>query len=574
LYVAVEKILAMDEPMPADWAVSGTTGYDSLALTNALFVDPAGEKPLTDFFEKIVGSDRSFEELVYKKKRLILDVELASELRMLATQLAELAQQDRRSIDFTVHALHTALREVIACFPVYRSYVRPGHISEQDTRHIEQAIDAAIARSAPQYSGVFDYLRDILLLRYPRNATDEIRAAQNAFVLKFQQLTSPTTAKGIEDTSFYIYNRLTSLNEVGGNPGKFSVSPDELHRYFEHRQKNWPLGLSPLTTHDTKRSEDVRARISVLSEIPADWRSAVEGWFDLNKPIRRQLKAGIAPAPNDEYLLYQTLIGAWPFGDPSQDEYADFTKRISAYMLKAMREAKVRTNWTHPDTEYEKAVDDFVHALLDRRRSEKFFATFSPLATRISDIGIVNSLLQTLIRLTAPGVPDTYQGSELWDLSLVDPDNRRPVDYARRRSALADLKARWDSADRVELLRELWSTRQDARIKLLLIWRLHEARRARPDLFTAGEYVPLRPIGPAADRVFCFLRRHGSDALLVIATRHTAALGPFPWATDPLAKTSLPDLPTVPFRDLFTGLPYDPAAALRNLPVAVFGSWE
>jgi (1->4)-alpha-D-glucan 1-alpha-D-glucosylmutase len=485
-----------------------------------------------------------------------------------------LAQTDRRSIDFTVRALHIALRETIACFPVYRSYVRPGHISEQDTRYIEKAIAAAMARNAPQYAAVFDFLRDTLLLRYPRNATDEIRAAQNAFVLKFQQLTSPTTAKGIEDTSFYIYNRLTSLNEVGGNPGKFSVSPDELHRYFEDRQKHWPLGLSPLTTHDTKRSEDVRARISVLSEIPAKWRSAVESWFDLNEPLRRQLRTGIAPAPNDEYLLYQTLIGAWPFGESSPEEHADFVKRISAYMLKAMREAKVRTNWTHPDAEYEKAVDNFVYALLDRQKSDKFFATFLPLAKHISDIGVVNSLSQTLIRLTAPGVPDTYQGSELWDMSLVDPDNRRQVDYARRRSALADLKAQWDSGDRVELLRKLWSTRQDARLKLLLIWRLHEERRTRPDLFTAGEYVPLRPPGSAADRVFCFLRRHGSDALLVIATRHTAALGSFPWDTDPLAKTLLPALPAVPFRDLVTGLPYDPAAALRNFPVAVLGSWK
>lgn len=573
LYVAVEKILGMSEPLPADWAMSGTTGYDFLALVNAWLVDPSGKKPLTDFYAKLTGCSQSSEELVYQKKRLILDAELASELRMLAMQLAELAQRDRRSIDFTLRALHTILRETIACFPVYRTYIGPGHISGQDAGYVEQAIDAAIGRNPPQFSPIFNYLRDVLLLRYPRNASEEVRIAQDKFVEKFQQLTSPTTAKGIEDTTFYIYNRLTSLNEVGGNPGKFSVSTDELHHYFQVRQEKWPLGLSPLTTHDTKRSEDVRARISVLSEISGEWQAAVEKWSAVNAPLRRWIGDQTAPSANDEYLLYQTLIGAWPLGRPTADEFDDFAKRVSAYMLKAMREAKVHTNWTHPHSEYEKAVDDFLHALLDRSGSPEFFAMFEPLAKKVRDIGIVNSLSQTLLRLTAPGVSDTYQGSELWDLSLVDPDNRRPVDYPRRQSMLADLQSRWQSGERGELLRNLWTTREDARIKLLLTWRLLEERRARPDLFTAGEYAALSSSGPASSHLFSFLRRHRNDTLLVIAPRHTAGLGTFPWKADNFGQTTF-DAPNLPqLRHVLTGKPYSAPNVLADFPVGVYGSW-
>jgi (1->4)-alpha-D-glucan 1-alpha-D-glucosylmutase len=550
-YVVAEKILAVDEPLPQRWAVHGTSGYDFLNMANGLFVDRANEAALTRLYQDFVGDDTPFEEIVYRKKKLILQISLASELHMLAHQLDRLAQRHRLTRDFTLNGLLAALREVIACFPVYRSYVSSEGVTDADVAHVETAVREAARRSPATDPSVFHFVRDAVLQKYPDTFTQEDKAAQLRFAGKFQQVNAPTTAKGIEDTAFYIYNRLVSLNEVGGEPAHFGVSPAELHAYFAERQKLWPHAMSALSTHDTKRSEDVRARLNVLSETPDEWRRAVESWRDLNERHRRPVRGEPAPHRNDEYLLYQTLVGAWPLEPHRPGELARFVKRMQAYMEKAMREAKVRTGWVQPNTEYEAAVKAFVDDILDGQKSRQFLDAFRPFQRRVSDLGMINSLSQTLLRLIAPGVPDTYQGMELWDFSLVDPDNRRPVDYERRRRVLAELKSRVEreGADRRALARELVDGMQDGRAKLYVTWQALQARKAYPGLFTRGDYLLLDVTGARPDCLFAFARRLGDVTAVVIAPRLVAGMKP---AGD--MRLSLPDLPAgVRLRNVFTG---------------------
>jgi (1->4)-alpha-D-glucan 1-alpha-D-glucosylmutase len=517
LYVTVEKILALDEPLPADWAVHGTSGYDFLDMVNGLFVQSKNEPAFSRIYQMLVPGGPSFDDLVYEKKRLILRIALASELRMLAHRLDRLAQLDRHSSDFTQNGLREALGEVIACFPVYRSYVSAEGVREDDRKYVNEAVDKAIARNPSIEPSVFHFIRDMVLLKPSRFFSEKDRADQLRFAGKFQQLTAPVTAKGIEDTAFYIYNRLISLNEVGGDPSQFGIGADALHDYLADRQARWPFALSPLSTHDTKRSEDVRARINVLSEIPDQWEERILAWQRINLPHRPAIGGTGGPDANDEYLLYQTLIGAFPLG-PYEPQHESFVARLQAYMEKAIREAKVHTSWTRPNESYEKAVKDFVAAIL--KPGSEFLADFIPFQANVSHWGMLNSLSQTLIRLTAPGVPDTYQGTELWDFSLVDPDNRRPVDYELRRRMLLELKGDFESAsDRAGFARQLLNPADAGRAKLLVIWRTLQQRRSDPGLFTAGKYQPLRAAGPRAERMFAFARSIGQRSAIIIAPR-------------------------------------------------------
>lgn len=511
LYVLIEKILAPGEPLPKTWAMAGTSGYDILNEINGLFVDPRGEATLNTCYRNFVGADvdEYYHLLAYQKKRQILVNSFAGELNLLAHQVDRLAQKDRHTRDYTLDVLRDALTELIASFSVYRSYVSAADGSnERDAEVISAAIEAAKNRDGSIEGRVYDFLRDALLLR-GRWGTD-LRADAVRFAGKFQQLTSPVTAKGLEDTAFYIYHRLTSLNEVGGEPARFGVSPESLHTTFAHRQKNWPRALSVLSTHDTKRAEDVRARIHVLSELAEDWTREVGQWRTLTEP------EGVHP--NDEYLLYQTLIGAWPNEELDPHGFEAFAKRIDAYMLKAMREAKVRTSWTASNDGVEKAMSAFIARILDPERGRKFHEAFVPFVRRVARLGMVNSLAQTLLRLAAPGVPDTYQGTELWDLSLVDPDNRRPVDYATREKFLATLP-REPSPENVRELVNHW---QDGRVKLFLTATTLRLRLAHPALFFEGEYVPISATGPRAQGVFAFLRRTARESVAVIVPRATA----------------------------------------------------
>ncbi len=562
LYVVVEKILGDGEALPEDWSIHGTSGYDFLNVVNGLFVDGDNESALTRFYHEGVKAFTPFPELVYEKKYLILRVSLSSELYVLASQVDRLAQKNRWSRDFTLHSLRHALRDIIACFPVYRSYIRDDTVRPADRKWVEKAIRGAQARNPTMSRSIFRFVRDMLLLKYPEGASDSDRAEQQRFAGKFQQVTAPVTAKGIEDTAFYVYNRLISLNEVGGEPARFGVPATALHRYLKDRQAKWPYALSPLSTHDTKRSEDVRARINVLSEMTREWVECVVLWSQLNEPHRQKIDDVEAPDPNEEYLLYQTLVGAWPLEPYSAGEFADFVQRIQAYLVKALHEAKVHTSWINPDTDYDNAAMEFVARILDEQQSGRFLMDFRAFQKRVSHFGLFNSLAQTLLRITAPGVPDTYQGTELWDFSLVDPDNRRPVDYERRRRLLQELQRRVElaGADRRELARELTRSKEDGRIKLYLIWQALCQRRDHKGLYSTGEYVPIAASGPRQEHVFGFLRRQGDRWAAVVVprlfSRLTEAVGELPFGKDVWQDTRLllPGLGSgVRLRNVFTG---------------------
>jgi (1->4)-alpha-D-glucan 1-alpha-D-glucosylmutase len=477
---------------------------------------------------------------------------------MLTHQLDRLAQKGRRSRDFTLNGLRAALREVIACFPVYRSYISDAGAAPADRGHVEAAVRRAVARNPLLSVALFRFVRDMVLLEYPPGATEDDKAEQRRFAGKFQQVTSPVMAKGLEDTSFYVYNRLVSLNEVGGHPGRFGVSPEALHRFNADRRANWPYGLSPLSTHDTKRSEDVRARINVLSEMPAEWGDAVRRWMELNAGHRTEVDGAPAPDANVEYLIYQTLVGAWPVGE--DDPGPEFVERIKAYMVKALHEAKVHSSWVNPNDAYDAALQEFVGRILDPGTGRAFLDGLRPFRQRVAAYGAVNSLAQTLLKVTSPGVADTYQGTELPDFSLVDPDNRRPVDYERRRAMLNDLRGSASSGDAAAVARGLAETAEDGRAKLYVTWQALHARREYPGLFAEGDYVPLTATGTKANHLFAFARRLNGSAAAVAVPRLVARLNPNPdrpplgggvWADTRLSLAGVESGGS--WRDAFTG---------------------
>ena len=406
---------------------------------------------------------------------------------------------------------------------------------------------------------LFRFIRDMLLLVYPESATEADRAEQRRFAGKFQQVTAPVMAKGVEDTAFYVYNRLLSLNEVGGDPARFGAPPEALHRYNQARQMRWPYALSPLSTHDTKRSEDVRARLNILSELPDEWRDCVARWRKLNEPHRQEVEETSAPDANEEYLLYQTLVGAWPLEKGGAVESADFTRRIQEFMVKALHEAKVHSSWINPDSDYDDAVSRFIGLILNPDASSAFLEDFREFQRWVSHLGLFNSVAQSLLRIASPGVPDTYQGTELWDFSLVDPDNRRPVDYEHRRRLLADLQTRGSEAglDRCQLARELVETRVDGRIKLYVTSQALRCRRDRPGLFSVGEYLPAESIGARRENAFGFVRGLGDERAVVVVPRLLVGLALDP-ETLPLGPSVWQDT-----RVLLSGI--DPGTRLRNI---------
>lgn len=524
-YTVVEKILETHEPLPEHWLVHGTTGYDFLRVLNGIFVDQENERRLTDIYARFTGRREAFADLVYQSKKLIMQVALSSEINVLAHQLDRLSETDRHSRDFTLNSLTHALREIIACFPVYRTYVDATGVTERDRGIIETAVARAKRRNPATDASVFNFVRDILLLRSPDDASVEVRNAQRAFVMKFQQYTSPVMAKGMEDTAFYIYNRLVSLNEVGGAPEHFGSSLAAFHAHNQERLRRWPHTLLATSTHDTKRSEDVRARINVLSEIPDEWRAALRRWSKQNKKKKPIVDGQPVPDRNEEYLFYQTLLGVWPLTPMNADEHGVFTRRIQEYMRKATKEAKVNTSWINPNQAYDEALWSFVHAVLADR---VFLEEFRELSGKVAQCGMYNSLAQTLLKLTAPGVPDLYQGTELWDFSLVDPDNRRPVDYDQRRRLLDALQERLREGEQalLALARELLASRADGRIKLYVTHQALMCRRAHPHLFRAGDYQPLTVSGPKHRHVCAFARRLGQEELLIVVPRFFTQLLP------------------------------------------------
>ncbi|MGH8228334.1 MAG: malto-oligosyltrehalose synthase, partial [Steroidobacteraceae bacterium] len=529
LYLVVEKITAAFEHLPRAWPVHGTTGYRFANVVNGLLIDGRSRARFDRIYRAFSGDSRDWGTIAYESKRLIIETSLASELNVLAQALTRIARASRRTRDLTLHSLKSALAEIIACFPVYRTY-SIASASSEDRRYIEWAVAAARRRGAAVDTAVYDFTRGVLLGE-GASADPAIGAAARAFTMKFQQVTAPAVAKGVEDTALYRFDRLVAVNEVGGDPEIFGVSVRAFHADAQRRAREWPHELNATSTHDTKRSEDVRARIGVLTEMPADWRRSLVRWSRMNRARRREMDGAPAPSRTDEYLLYQTLIGTLPLeaamGGPADTPRAnlalsdDYRGRIEAYMIKAAREAKSRSSWSSIDRAYEAALVEFIRGALEPRPGNLFLPDIVALTSRIAHAGLLNALTQTLCKLTTPGIPDLYQGTELWDFSLVDPDNRRAVDYELRRRRLAELEG-LRSLPRSELAghaRGLAESLADGRAKLFVIWRALQCRRAAEDLYTHGEYLPLAASGARAAHLCAFARRRGTEVAITIAPR-------------------------------------------------------
>ena len=551
IYMVVEKVLTGNENLPRAWPVHGTTGYDFARDVTQLLVDASAESAMTSIYRRFVGHSMNFGHMVYAKKRQVMRLSLANDVNVLGNMVDRLSEQNRWFRDFTLQALARAVQETIACFPVYRTYLAPGRpVTEEDQQVVQRAIAAAKRRNPGMEASVFNFVRDILLFRFPENLDDAGRTAHTQFVLKFQQYTGPIMAKGVEDTVFYIFNRLVALNEVGGEPQQFGLSPDTFHQRNLERQRDWPATMLTTSTHDTKRSEDVRARMVAISEAPELWRHSVQRWRKNNRRWKKQIEEVEAPDANEEYLLYQTLLGSWPLtagGTAEKTASPSYVERIQAYMAKALNEAKLNTSWVQPNDEWLGTMSEFVAGILETSPKNKFLPHFLPVVEEIARLGAINSLTQLLLKLTSPGVPDIYQGNEIWDLSLVDPDNRRPVDYERRQAMLRGL----DQATPGELM-QTWA---DGRIKMFLARSVLSFRRDHPDLFRRGDYLPVSFSGGFAACAIGFVRQLESQWILVIAPRLASRLG-FPPIGEKWGDTALEipkNLSLAGVRELFSG---------------------
>jgi (1->4)-alpha-D-glucan 1-alpha-D-glucosylmutase len=504
-YIVVEKILAKDEELPSDFPVSGTTGYDFLDTLNTVFLDPAGVEKLTSFYRSFTGITTPFHDLVYERKKQVIQELFSGEMRALGKQISKLAIQDRNGRDFPPIDLLAALTEITACMPVYRTYLREGVVPDADRKYIVSAVAEARSRAASSVDArIFTFMERVLLVDPPTYLAAE-REHWLAFVLRWQQFTGRVMAKGVEDTAFYNFNRLVSMNEVGGEPGRDSFDGlAELHRRNEAIARQWPHTMNATSTHDTKRSEDVRARINVLSELAGEWQERVTQWSELVAKHRR----GDMPDRNEELLIFQTLIGMWPLDEEEQAGVAD---RLKQYLEKAAREAKTHTSWIAPNAEYEEALLAFGAAVVV---DDEFRAAFAEFQKRVAFYGFLNSIAQVVLKITSPGVPDFYQGTELWDFSLVDPDNRRPVDYDTRRAMLKKLTTA-KSLDRSTMLRR-W---RDARVKLYVTWKALDLRARRAELLRDGSYTAI----DAGPNVVAFAR---GEELIVAVPRLVTQLVP------------------------------------------------
>jgi (1->4)-alpha-D-glucan 1-alpha-D-glucosylmutase len=568
LYLVVEKILLGDERLPASWPVHGTTGYDFTNEVAGLFIDPSAEASITDSYRKFLGEVLPLSEIVHQSKVETMRLSLASEMNMLGRMLQRLAEKNRWYRDFTLNALTDAIRQVIACFPVYRTYLAPNEEpSSADRDAIMRAVRMAKRRNAGIERSIFNFLSGILFGQFPDNLDEAGREEHMRFVLKFQQCTGPIMAKGLEDTAFYIYNRLVALNEVGGEPQRFGHSVESFHQRCKERLHEFPHTMLATCTHDTKRGEDVRMRIASISELPDVWRKNLRRWRTLNHRAKRPIEDSLSPDPNEEYLFYQTLLGTWPGHFADRAQHSEYVRRIQDYMIKAIKEAKANSSWIQPQEDWEEGVCQFVERTL-QRGPNRFIKSLEPVAEQVAQLGMVNSLSQTVLKCTVPGVPDFYQGSETWDLRLVDPDNRRPVDYDSLRQTLSALS----EANPSQLLTN-W---KDGRIKLFLIQKLLRLRASHRALFQSGEFVPLAAVGGQASSCLAFSRIIDDEILLVMVARLTQKVG-FPPTGNRWADTriTLPSNQRCILADAFTDKEYAVADSLMlsevfsTLPVAV-----
>jgi (1->4)-alpha-D-glucan 1-alpha-D-glucosylmutase len=493
IYVVTEKILAGNELLPCDWRTHGTTGYDFLNFVTGAFIDREGFHTLEKIYSEFTHSTGTFAGVFHERKRQVMRELFAGEVNALVHRLCVLAEQDRHARDLAREELKGAFVSVTASLPVYRTYIRDGKISETDRAYIEQAI--AVSGKGP----AFDFLRRVLLVD-PASYLQHRKPDYLDFVMRWQQFTGPVMAKGLEDTTFYVHNPLISANEVGGdsNGPETYFGVDEFHRRNLARRARWPKTMNATSTHDTKRSEDVRTRINVLSELPLEWASCLRRWVRLNP-------GDSVPAPNEQVLLFQSMLGAWPIE-------AD---RLKQYLTKALREGKTHTSWINTDEDYERGVLGFVDSLY---ANEAFLKDFGRFQTKIAYYGALSSISQLVLKITAPGIPDFYRGTDIWDLSLADPDNRRHVGFSTRIEMLEELKKHSNP-------RELLKRWTDGRLKLYVTWKLLNFRREHSDLFLQGEYIPLRVAGSGADHVIAFARRLHSDWCVIAVPRLLAKLG-------------------------------------------------
>jgi (1->4)-alpha-D-glucan 1-alpha-D-glucosylmutase len=579
LYLVVEKILAPHETLRGRWNVDGTTGYEFMNAVTGIAVDGRSERAFDRLYRRFTGDAMPFEETAYEAKRFVLMTSLAAERNVLALRLDRIAQRDPRTRDFTLFELNRVLVNTIAAFPVYRTYVRGEGVDSEDRRHIEWAIGRARSRDLASEGSAYSFLRRVLLTE---TDDDTLRERYLEFAMRFQQLTSPVAAKGVEDTAFYRSVRLVALNEVGGDPDRFGTSVAEFHRQNAARAATRPNAMVTTSTHDAKRGEDARARLAVVSEMPEAWRRAIARWSRLNARHVVKLAAGRSPTPLAEYVLYQALVGAMPAQflaeQPDADALAEFAERIVAYMVKAGREAKLRTSWANPDEQYEEALERFCRRVLDPRSARAFLEGLRDFTRELAPAALANSLAQVVLRTTAPGVADTYQGSELWELSLVDPDNRRPVDFAARAAMLAGFdEALAAGVQRDSLAAELLAEWHDGRIKFYVLATIlrHRAQAAWP----RDAYTALDASGPHAAHVVAYARNEA----IVVTPRlsHSLAGGALPLGT--IWETTVVRLPpgaSERYRDVLTGreitvslheetLVLSLAETLDVLPVAV-----
>ena len=563
LYVVVEKILTDEELLPFDWPVAGTTGYDFLNQVNGLFVNTNNSSEFDAVYHQFTGNQVDFAELIYASKKRILLSSFVSELDALARRLETLATASRAGQDFTYGQMRLALTEVLAAFPVYRTYIdeQTHQLTTTERAHILQATHLAKIRSSMDPE-ILAFVERMLLLEPIPDFGRGQEEGRREFIMKFQQLSGPLMAKGLEDTTFYNYNRLTSLNDVGGNPGRFGTSVQAFHGYNKSKCDHWPHSLLATATHDTKRGEDTRARINVLSEMPQEWKEALVLWRRTNERHKTNVDGRLAPHANDEYLLYQTLIGAWVPEPERPAGLQQLRERMVAYILKAIRESKANTSWNNPNQPYEEAIKVFVEKALTDGPDNSFLRPFKSFQRRVAFFGQFNSLSQTLLKMTAPGVPDFYQGTELWDFNLVDPDNRRPVNYGQRKELLASLKMRF-GRDQTSMLRpaaDLLQQPASGESKLFLIWRTLQFRREHLPVFERGSYLGLRACGSKENHVCAFARELDDELIVVVVPRlvlgltegqQRLPLGPEVWGDTCLQIPG--SKPHQRFRNILTG---------------------
>ena len=538
-YLLVEKILSGDERLHDDWPVHGTTGYNVIDVLGGAFVATANEQAVRKIYRRFTGRRTEFVDEVYEAKRLVMHSLFGGELHRLSKTLAEIAEMNPRSRDFTEPSLRDLLEEYVAALPVYRTYLTDDACRPADLRYVRSAIDDAARRQRVEDPSVSAFLSEVLLHRAGGDPaqfaamSDDEQQRRRDFSTTLQQYSGPVHAKAVEDTAFYRCNALVSLNEVGGDPGVFGRSTRAFHEAMGARRERWPFEMSASSTHDTKLGEDVRARIAALSELPREWSAALSRWARINARYRTRIGSTWAPSRNDEYRFYQVLLGVWPAaGTDPAPATAAIVERLTVYMLKAVKEAKLHTSWIDPEPAYDEAVTRFVAGVLTGPASAAFFAAFAPLWRRTARAGVVNSLGQLVARVAAPGVPDIYQGTEGWGLALVDPDNRRGVDFTARtqwRDELDDLAWRPGDVgavapDRLERVAALAATWWDPRLKMLVMTSVLRARKAWRDVFLDGEYIPHAARGSRADHVLAFERRLPGTRVLAVVTRLSCAL--------------------------------------------------